>query len=151
MSSDSQDSPTKILVIEDNPVALHQISDQIESHFLPKHEVHRANGIEQALYELKRSRFDIALLDLDLHDTPDLVGLMKLVQLRPRLAIIVIAAGDYVDICERALENGAQNYVTRNELSGPLLAKLIPYAIHRKANLVHLSNAATDREDEPPD
>lgn len=75
---------------------------------------------------------DCVLLDLGL---PDAVGLQAVAELRaaaPSIAVIVLTGLDAEEVGAAAVEAGAQDYLVKGHVDGPLLARAIRYAIGRR-------------------
>ena len=136
-------SRLKILVIEDNPGDARLVQEHIKEHSTQQQDIIHVESLQQALLQLQENVFDVALLDLGLPDAQDLSALKQLVQQHRDLPIVVISGHDDADMGERAVEHGAQNYITKSELTGPLLARMIPYAIRRKEDQARLKSYLT--------
>ena len=136
-------SRLKILVIEDNPGDARLVQEHIKEHSTHQHDITLVGTLQDALLQLQQDAFDVALLDLGLPDAQDLSALKELVQKHRELPIVVISGHDDADMGERAVELGAQNYITKTELTGPLLARMIPYAIRRKEDQARLKSYLT--------
>ena len=127
MSSD----PFNVLLVEDNPgdVALLKImlSEESEGGI----SVEAVPRVSDALRCLDRGRFDVVLLDLTL---PDAQGTEALVRLRAhasRVPIIVQTGLDDDELAVKAMQLGAQDYITKGKPDGRLLVSRIRQAIER--------------------
>ena len=122
---------SRILLIESSPDcgALLQTGD---------FEVERADRLSVGLEKLDRQSFDLILMDLFL---PDGQGLNMFSQVRaaaPRTPIVVLADSANEEQAERTMWMGAQDYLLRHQLTGPLLARTIRNAIARhRGQLAH--------------
>lgn len=143
MPTVSMHSSLKILIIEDNPGDARLVQEHIKEHSTKKQDTRHVETLQEALEELKETVFDVALLDLGLPDAQNLSGLQELVKHHKELPIVVISGHDDASMGERAVEQGAQNYITKSELTGPLLARMIPYAIRRKEDQARLKSYLT--------
>ena len=76
--------------------------------------------------------FDAVLLDLHLPDVDGLQGLSRLVGHAPDLPVVVLTGLGSEQTGEQALRIGAQDYLLKRELSGPMLVRSIRYAIERQ-------------------
>lgn len=74
-------------------------------------------------------RVDVLLLDLDVSDPVALATLRALRRAEPSLPLIVVAPGDEAGLL--ALSEGAQECITREDLTPALLVKTLRYACER--------------------
>jgi serine phosphatase RsbU (regulator of sigma subunit) len=72
------------------------------------------------------------LLDLGLPDTAGLEGLRWLQQHVPRVAVVVLTGLADEHRGEEAVAEGAQDYLVKGQVDGPLLARVIRYAVERR-------------------
>jgi serine phosphatase RsbU (regulator of sigma subunit) len=88
----------------------------------------------RTLAEAKAAVQDAAcvLLDLGLPDTHELDGLRWLQETVPSVAVVVLTglADEYLG--EEAVRLGAQDYLVKGQVDGPLLDRVIRYAIERE-------------------
>ncbi len=140
MISDLKQSTLSILVIEDNPGDAGLIKEHIKEHAVRDYRITHVLSLAEACAELEQQTFHLALLDLGLPDARDLDALIELDRKYGDLPIVVISGHDDISMGEKAVEKGAQNYITKSELTGPLLARMIPYAIRRKQDQKRLKS-----------
>src|SRR5229473_3164518 len=72
------------------------------------------------------------LLDLGLPDSQGLNGLRELLQLEPEAAIVVLTGEASEHLGEQAVRAGAQDYLVKGEVAGPMLHRVIRYAMERR-------------------
>ncbi|HEX3588546.1 MAG TPA: SpoIIE family protein phosphatase [Pseudonocardiaceae bacterium] len=75
---------------------------------------------------------DCVLLDLGLPDAADLEGLRWLQQHMPGVAVVVLTGLADEHRGEEAVAAGAQDYLVKDQVDGPLLARVIRYAVERR-------------------
>src|SRR6204780_4799385 len=92
--------------------------------------VQRARSLSQA----KSLVSDAAcvLLDLGLPDSQGLRGLRQLLQLEPEAAIVVLTGEASEHLGQQAVRAGAQDYLVKGEVDGPMLDRAIRYAVERR-------------------
>jgi serine phosphatase RsbU (regulator of sigma subunit) len=92
--------------------------------------VHRVGTLAGALST--PLRVDCVLLDLQLPDADGLVGLTKLRQHAPNTALVVLTGERDAAVGLAAVAAGAQDYLVKDQVDGPLLIKALRYAGERK-------------------
>jgi serine phosphatase RsbU (regulator of sigma subunit) len=92
--------------------------------------VQRARSLGQA----KTLVSDVAcvLLDLGLPDSQGLQGLRQLLSIEPEAAIVVLTGDASEHLGEQAVRAGAQDYLVKGEVAGPMLHRVIRYAVERR-------------------
>jgi DNA-binding NarL/FixJ family response regulator len=140
----------RVLLIEDNSAdaRLVQIllADQEETGVA--FDLDRVSGLDGARDALGRERFDAVLLDLGLPDArgTDLVALVH--EASPDAAIIVSSGQDANDclLARAIIRKGAQDFLPKDGLSGPVLARTITTAVERQRRGTALRRRATSAE-----
>jgi serine phosphatase RsbU (regulator of sigma subunit) len=72
------------------------------------------------------------LLDLGLPDSQGLQGLRQLLSIEPEAAIVVLTGDASEYLGEQAVRAGAQDYLVKGEVAGPVLHRVIRYAVERR-------------------
>ncbi len=75
---------------------------------------------------------DVVLLDLGLPGTQGLDGLARLLRADPAAAVCVLTGLDDEHLGTAALAAGAQDYLVKGKVDGPLLIRAIRYAVERR-------------------
>jgi diguanylate cyclase (GGDEF)-like protein len=98
-----------------------------------------ANGISEGLRVLGAERYDVVLFEA--HTAVDLAkGLSRLRDLFPHVPVVVLSSSQDMALCERALHDGAQDFLVTERSTSFELARAIHYAVER-----HRVHAAQDR------
>jgi len=126
-------SPTRVLLVEDNPddarlmeMLLGKVEDD---HF----EIVHVDRLEPGLEHLKKERFGVVLLDFSLPDSFGLDTFLTVHRAAPRVPIIVLTSLDDDEVAADAVREGAQDYLVKREVDPRLLGRAIRYAIARQA------------------
>lgn len=122
--------PVQLLLVEDDA------GDALLVHELlaaaaPQIEVVRVGTVREA-EEALPGGLDCVLLDLGLPDAVGFQGLARLRGAAPDAAIVVLTGDDDEHRGVQALSTGAQDYLAKGEVDGPILARAIRYAIERR-------------------
>ena len=124
-------APINVLLVEDNPgdVALLKImlSEECEGGI----SIEATSRVSEAVERLDRGGFDVVLLDLTLPDAQGIEALVRLQSHAVRVPIIVQTGLDDDDLAVRAMQLGAQDYITKGKPDGRLLVSRIRQAIER--------------------
>ena len=124
-------NPIRILLVEDNPTDVltfeQYLAEIPEINFKFDH----VERLERALEFLSRQDCDVVLLDLGL---PDSQGMATVIALRTQvqdIPILVLTGLNDEAVGLQAMQNGAQDYLIKNQVRAPLLGKAIRYAFER--------------------
>lgn len=125
--------PIRVLLVEDDPAdaglaerAFRSVGAAVAKPVL------RAASLEQALTQVKEVGCDAVLLDLGLPDSQGLDTLRAVLDAAPAAAVVVLTGHDDPDFAERAIQNGAQDYLTKDQLDGAALTRALLRATTRK-------------------
>ena len=121
-----------ILVVEDNPGDFDLISEYLSDVNWIAYDLIPCASLQQAKEKLLVNTLDAVLLDLSLPDSTGIGTVSNMRSLSERLPIIVLTGIDNDEVGEQSIQQGAQEYLAKNELNGRLLSRVIKYAIKRK-------------------
>lgn len=118
-----------ILLVEDNDGDARILTDVIAATKWRKAEIHRARTIGEARQQLTE---DVGLVLLDI-GLPDARGVEAFRAIREAASVPVVVLSGMEDqkTARRCLEEGAQDYVNKNELSPAALHRAIEFALAR--------------------
>jgi diguanylate cyclase (GGDEF)-like protein len=123
----------RVLLVEDDSWQALTIRDMIIEAGTPGTAVTLAGSLEVAIRMIRDERFDIVLLDLMLPDAKGLEGLNRVVQVAPRLPVLILTGLGREELIVRAFEHGAQDYLIKGDGDGVGLLRAMAFAIRRKA------------------
>jgi two-component system cell cycle response regulator len=130
----------KILLVEDNPGDIRMIREMLLDIEGTGFETESVNTLAEGLKRLSEVEFDALLLDLGLPDSNGMGTLTKVISQYPELPVIVLTGLADAQAGVRAVHQGAQDYLTKGEISSNLLNRSIRYAIERKRLLTEMRN-----------
>ncbi len=126
------DDVLQLLLIEDNPADAEFI--RIALAWTQHHRVDLAwaSSLTAGLEKLRESHFDAVLLDLSLPETQGLETLREVAAAHGSVPMIVLTGIGDDEQAVRAVRLGAQDYLVKGEVQGPLILRAVRYAIERK-------------------
>ena len=122
----------QILLIEDDRGDVFLLKESLAEATSIRIKLTHADRLSDGLERIAAQAFDVILLDLNLPDSFGLETLLNLQRQVPNIPIVVLSglADDYTTI--EAVRHGAQDFLVKGEISGPLLGRVLRYAIERK-------------------
>jgi signal transduction histidine kinase len=124
-----------VLLLEDLPIYITLVKRLLALNGIM---VEHASTLTQAIEIAQRTPFDAVLLDLGLPDSQGISTFTRFQSYFPNLPIIIFSNLEDETLAARAVQLGAQDYITKGsyltqgEISGKLLARSIQYAIERQ-------------------
>jgi serine phosphatase RsbU (regulator of sigma subunit) len=119
-----------ILVVEDDDGDALLVTELLHDG-LPESRVHRAASLAEA-ERMVDATTSCVLLDLGLPDARGTIGVVRLQEQWPGLAIVVLTGGDDEAQGMRAVAAGAQDYLVKGQADERVLARSILYAVERQ-------------------
>lgn len=89
-----------------------------------------ADGVEQ----VQVTEPDVVLLDLMLPDSRGLETVDRMVECAPMVPVVVLTGQDERDVGTEAIQRGAQEYLSKDTVTGESILRTIRYAIERMQN-----------------
>ena len=130
--TDKTDKTVQVLAIEDNPGDLGLLKAFLMDAQLGKYQIVGAGLVSTALEMLGTEVFDVILLDLNLPDSQGFETFTKIHIKFPQIPIIVLTGSTDEATAERAINEGAQDYLFKNNLTSLSLSHAIIFAMERK-------------------
>jgi PAS domain S-box-containing protein len=127
-----QSGEVSILLVESSPEDARAISDLLESRPGSRFRVDRAGSLAEGIRRLAAGPVDAVILNLDLPDGRGLEALVTLQAHDPALPVLALTATEDEALAERALRQGAQDYLLKAHLDRRLLVRAVRYSIERK-------------------
>jgi putative nucleotidyltransferase with HDIG domain len=123
--------PLNILIFEDNPADARLIQELLHDVPGAVYQFERVDRLSHGLDRLKTNSVDIVLLDLGLRDSHGLDTFLSLSERSQKLPVVVITGLNDEAIAIEALKRGAQDYLVKGQLEGPMLWRSLCYAVER--------------------
>jgi two-component system, cell cycle response regulator len=140
LTSPTARKPIKILLIEHrtNDAHLLRVLLSAETHYSLTIAPQLARGISY----LVKERFDLVLLDLSLPDCPGVEAVCHVRHAAHTAPIVVLHDQHDEQLATRALQEGAQDYLVKEEIDRALLFRVVRYACERHRLMACLQSLA---------
>jgi signal transduction histidine kinase len=142
-----ESGPVNALLIEDNEehaaffTQLLATSDAI-AHF----RLHSASTLEEGIRRLREGDLQLILLDLTLPDSDGLETFIRVLEVAPDAAIVVLSGINDVALAIETVQLGAQDYLVKGHVDNHLLIRSMQYALERKRVQLQLKRAHDELE-----
>ncbi len=123
--------PIHVLLVEDNPGDVALLEVVLAEECGDAISVVATSRVSDAAERLSAGGFDVVLLDLTLPDAQGLEALIRLEAHALRVPIIVQTGLDDEELAVKAMQYGAQDFITKGKPDGRLLVRRIRQAIER--------------------
>jgi signal transduction histidine kinase len=130
--NEMDDRCIKVLLIEDNPGDARLIREMLVEVDGVSFDLTCVDHLSTGLECLVAGGIDVTLLDLGLPDSQGLDTLVHAHKNAPRMPIVVLTGLDDETLGIKAVHEGAQDYLVKDQVDSNLLARSMRYAIGRK-------------------
>ena len=122
----------RALLLEDNEMDAAITCRLLEDGVVGGFDVVRCTTLADAIEQLTRHNFEIALIDLNVPDSEGLETAREALKAGPHTAIIVLTGASETQLAMEALDMGAQDFLPKSAISEHVLARVIQYSMRRK-------------------
>ncbi len=124
----------RVLLVEDSPSDVLLLREALPRAGGACFDVRHAETLHDALAQLTRpDAADVVLLDLCLPDSDGLATFLELRQHAPALPVVVLTGRADETLGVRAVQAGAQDYLVKGQVEGPVLVRALRYAVERRS------------------
>jgi signal transduction histidine kinase len=120
-----------VLLIEDNPADARLIREMLAEARGARFRLECADRLTAGLERLARGGVEVVLLDLSLPESQGLDSFLRVQAHSPAMPVVVLTGSDDEELGDRAVQSGAQDYLIKGQVDGPLLGRALRYAIER--------------------
>jgi signal transduction histidine kinase len=140
------DSTLQVLLIEDNPTDVLLLQEALAHIPSMAFAVTAVARLGEGLTRLQEPPFDVLLLELSLTDSQGLPTCITMARQACGVPIVVLTALADETLAVSALREGAQEYLIKGQVEGPMLARAIRYAMERQRAeaAIHALNEALE-------
>lgn len=133
---------SKILLVEDNLGDARLVEELLLGDGNGPFEIIRAHSLATAVPLLEKHQIAAVLLDLKLPDAEGLETLTRMHTAVPGVPIVVLSADEDETLAVRSVQQGAQDFLVKGNISSLLLRRSLSYAIERKRMAEQLHHMA---------
>lgn len=121
-----------VLLVEDNPGDVRLLQVMLAEAGAARFTVTQAGQLSIGLQRLGEGRAQVVLLDLSLPDSQGLDTLVRMHAEAKGVPIVVLTGLEDEALGIKLVQVGAQDYLVKGQITGPLLVRALHYAIERK-------------------
>lgn len=126
------ESQNIFLMAEDNPLDAEIFSEMLKNSFGNRYSIFCVDRFKKILQALETNSFNALILDMNLPDSSGVNNVVEIGEKFPNLPIIVLTGDDDIQKAIDALQNGAQDYLSKNHVTPETLERSLRYASERK-------------------
>ena len=124
-----------ILIIEDNPGDQLLLKENLKRANLSITSILTAESLSEGIFLLKQLNVSLIFLDLFLPDSMGLDSFSELIKINPKVPVVIYSGLADSELALKAINAGAQDFLTKGDFTVSLLEKTVIYSIERKSNL----------------
>jgi two-component system, cell cycle sensor histidine kinase and response regulator CckA len=122
----------RLLLVEDNPGDARLLREMLREQATHNTELTHVESMSAAEKNLAEREFDLILLDLGLPDAEGLAGVRRAHAAAPHIPLVVLTGLDDETLATHAVQEGAQDYLIKNQIDTRGLLRALRYAVERK-------------------
>jgi PAS domain S-box-containing protein len=134
------DKVIDVLLVEDNPDDALIIQEMLSETILTGCRVHCVEQLADGQQWLEGHDTDVILLDLILPDSRGINTLLEMKKHSPRVPIVVMTSLGHEEMGCRAIQEGAQDFIYKNDINPGILENSLRFAIERHQLSAQLEN-----------
>jgi DNA-binding response OmpR family regulator len=131
-----------VLVIEDSEEAMWLVQDALQQYGNGKYCIEWAKDLSEGLLFLSKNNAAIVLLDLGLPDSTGPSSFASVRKIAPDVPILVLTGDSRPETEAEVTACGTQDYLIKDEVSGPLLVQAITAALYQAKRTHETKEAA---------
>ena len=135
----------RTLLVEDNPGDARLIRELLSAK-RNSYQISHVSRLEDAIARLPNDRMDVILLDLTLPDSTGLETVFRMREAARDVPIVVLTGLDDETLAVKAVQEGAQDYLEKDQLGSQLLERTVRHAIERHRLLWELQRRKAQAE-----
>ena len=130
-----------LLLVEDDDLAAKRLSEMLSRPEGTRFEISRVPRVEEALVKLQNESYDVMLIDLSVHEGYGLDSLLRARVATLSVPIVILTYQRDEEVAMKAARAGAQDYLTKGEVTPELISRTLLHAMERHRMLRELNEA----------
>ncbi len=126
----------RVLHIDDDLIERKIISRFLQMSEYYLFEVSSAVSLNEGMTILYRNQFDVVLLDMGLPDSYGIDTFLNIKSHFPHIPVIILTGQNEEDLGLSVIQSGAQDYLSKEQVTADFLVKTIIFAIERHKQLL---------------
>ena len=146
LAKETSQQPIKLLLVEDDQDDALLTKEVLDKNKSKEFHLTHKSSLSDAISELSKEHFDEILLDLNLPDSQGIDTFQKIRSLTLNTPIVVMTGISDEEVATKAIHEGAQDYLIKEEVYTPQCKSLINslcYAIERNKQFVERLKAGS--------
>ena len=127
-----------VLLVEDNPTEVELVESMLRHNSAARFDVTVADSLAAALEWLAKHTPDVVLLDLTLPDSSGLATYRSVRHRDPEVPVVVMTGLQDVGLGQSAMQQGAQDFLSKGTANDVRLAETLIFAIERARHTAHV-------------
>ncbi len=132
MSHTNPQQEIRVLLVEDSPTEAMLVMASLEETDTAAFHVYHVLNLTDALSRLECCEYDVVVLDLTLPETSGVETFNAVHDRFPNMPVVILSANGNKEVALQTVENGAQDYIIKEQVDNMQLALALRYAITRK-------------------
>ena len=126
------DATLQVLLVEDSAADARWFREELRDAGVASFTLHHVGTLAAAIERVAAGDIDAILLDLSLPDAQGIDTVARMRAAAPAVPVVVLTGFDDQQSALRAVKEGAQDYLIKDQVNGALLARAVRYAVERK-------------------
>lgn len=139
--SQSAPGPVRLLLVEEDDLAAKRLFQVLDRPDGSRFDITRCMSVDEALVKLQHESYDVLLLDLSIDEGDGLGSLMRARVATASVPIVVLTYERDEAVALKAARAGAQDYLTKGEVTPALISRTLLHAIERHRMVRELQEA----------
>ncbi len=121
-----------VLLIEDSEEAMWLVKDALQRFGNERYTLEWAEDLSSGLLYLSKNNASVVLLDLGLPDSSGSSSFASVRKIAPDVPVLVLTGDDRPETERELTKSGTQDYLVKDQVSGPLLVQAINAALYQQ-------------------
>lgn len=121
----------RVLLVDDSPSDARLLCESLRQYPLLTFSIEHVESLGEAIALLAEATFDAVVLDLTLPDSSGPETFVRARRAAPRVPIVILTGSGDEATALKAMREGVQEYLVKDEVRGGLLGRAIGYAVER--------------------